>query len=150
MEEGGSYDARATWVEGLQFVGFADTSGTAIVLDGAPTHGGLGSSVRPMEALLLSLASCTGMDVLSILQKKRQDITAFRVNAHGVRAAEWPKQFVRIELEFVARGRAIQEDALARAIELSQTKYCGVTASLKSEITSTYRIEPEETARERP
>ncbi|MHB1295702.1 MAG: OsmC family protein [Anaerolineae bacterium] len=144
MAEGGFYDARATWVEGLQFVGYAEASQSAVVLDGAPDVGGMGSGIRPLEALLVSLASCTGMDVLSILRKKRQKVTGFRVNVHGVRATEWPKQFVRIELEFVARGYDLQPEALARAIELSQTKYCGVTGSLKSEVVSTYRIEAEE------
>jgi putative redox protein len=97
-----------------------------------------------MEALLLSLAGCTGMDVISILQKKRQRVTDFRVNVRGERAPEYPRRFVRIELEFVVRGWNISEEAVRRAIELSSTKYCGVTASLNAEVVRSQRIEQEQ------
>lgn len=139
-----AYGAKLTWTEGLQFVGQAVVSGAAIVLDGAPEHGGLGSGVRPMESLLISLASCTGMDVVSILRKKRQRVTGFCVNVRGFRAEEHPRRYVRIELEYIVRGWDISERAVARSIELSQTKYCGVTASLNSEITHAFRIEQEQ------
>jgi len=138
-----TYSAQVTWVEGLQFVARAEASGHAIVLDGAAEHGGLESGARPMEALLLSLGGCTGMDVISVLLKKRQHVTGFRVNVKGIRAEEHPRRYVRIELEFVVRGRGVAAQAVERAIELSQTKYCGVTASLNSEIVHTYRIEEE-------
>jgi len=142
-EKAGAYEGRVTWVEGLQFVAHGQVSGAAFVMDGDPNHGGLDSGVRPMEALLLSLAGCTGMDVISILRKKRQEVTGFWVNVRGFRAPEFPKWYTRIELEFVVRGWDISEQAVVRSIELSQTKYCGVTASLKSEIVYTYRIEQE-------
>ena len=96
-----------------------------------------------MEALLISLAGCTGMDVISVLQKKRQRVTGFSVQVQGFRAEEHPRRYERIELEFVVRGWNVSDAAVARAIELSQTKYCGVTASLNCDITYTYRIEPE-------
>jgi len=138
------YEAGVTWVEGLQFVAHGERSGATIVLDGAAQHGGLDRGARPMEALLLSLASCTGMDVISILRKKRQVVTGFWVHARGIRAEEHPKRFVRIELEYVVRGRDVSEAAVARSIELSKTKYCGVTASLNAEIVHSYRIETEQ------
>jgi putative redox protein len=137
------YEAEVTWVEGLQFVGHGEVSGTTIVLDGAPEHGGSSRGARPMEALLISLAGCTGMDVISILRKKRQKVTGFWVNARGMRADEHPRRYVRIELEYVVRGRDVSEAAVARSIELSQTKYCAVTGSLNAEMVHTYRIEPE-------
>ncbi|MBM3187803.1 MAG: OsmC family protein [Chloroflexi bacterium] len=139
-----AFTVETTWVQGLQFVGRAKTSRAAFVLDGATEFGGLESGVRPMEALLISLASCTGMDVISVLQKKRQQVTAFRVEAKGIRAAEHPRRYVRIELEFVVRGWDVAESAVARSIELSQEKYCGVTASLNCEVVSRYRIEQEQ------
>jgi putative redox protein len=94
-----------------------------------------------MEMVLLGLAGCTGMDVISILQKKRQQVTAFHLNIKGSRAEEHPKSFTRIEVEYVVRGHAIAPEAVARAIELSQTRYCSVMGSLKAEIITTYRIE---------
>jgi putative redox protein len=143
VPEDAVYKAEVTWVEGLQFVGHGEVSGATFVLDGAPEDGGANRGARPMEALLISLASCTGMDAISILRKKRQEVTGFRVHARGIRADEHPRRYVRIELEYVVRGRDISEVAVARSIELSQTKYCGVTASLNAEIVHTYRIEPE-------
>jgi len=135
--------AEVTWVEGLQFVARGETSGAAFVLDGSPEHGGIDSGVRPMETLLISLAGCTAMDVVSILRKKRQRVTGLRVLVRGHCAPEFPRRYQRIEIEFRVRGRDISEKALARSIELSQTRYCGVTASLNAEITHTYHIEPE-------
>ncbi len=143
MAEQGVMEAQATWVEGLQFVGHANGSNAAIVLDGAPEVGGSGTGLKPAEALLVSLASCTAMDVISILQKKRQQVTGFRVVARAQRAEEHPKRFTRIELEFIVRGRDVAPEAVARSIELSQTRYCSVTASLNGEIVASYRIEPE-------
>ncbi len=135
--------ARLTWIEGLQFVGRAENSGAAMVLDGDPEHGGLGSAVRPTEALLFALQGCMAMDVISVLQKKRQRVTAFHVKAQGARAEEHPRRYETINLEFVVRGWDVSEQAVARAIELSYTKYCSVRASLNAEISYTYRIEEE-------
>jgi len=143
-EDGSDYSATATWVEGLQFVAQAQSSRVAVVLDGAPNVGGTGAGVQPMEALLISLATCTGMDVISILRKKRQHVTGFRVNVHGHRQDEHPRVYTDIELEFVVRGWGVSEQAVARSIELSHTKYCGVTNGLKSTVTYTYRVEAEE------
>ena len=145
MTKPGDHQARVTWVEGLQFVGSGLSSSSSFVLDGDVEHGGLGSGMRPMEALLVSLAGCTAMDVISILRKKQQSVTAFRVNVTGFRADEYPRPYERIELEYVVRGHGVSETAVARSIELSQTKYCGVTATLNAEIVATYRIEEDET-----
>jgi len=143
MPENNIYEADATMVQGLQFVGRGAQSGVAIVLDGVKAHGGLESAIRPMECLLISLASCTGMDVISILRKKRQDVSEFRVEVEGVRAEEYPKRYERITLHYIVRGPDVSEQAVARSIELSQTKYCGVTASLNSEIEYEYTVESE-------
>jgi putative redox protein len=137
------YGATLRWVEGLQFVGRGLVGSAAMVLDGPTEHGGANSGVRPMEALLLSLGGCTGMDVIAVLLKKRQAVTAFWINVSAQRAAEHPRAYERIQLEFVVRGHGVDPAAVQRAIELSQTKYCGVTASLKAEITYTFRVEEE-------
>lgn len=142
MSENSSFDVTATWVEELQFVAHAAGSGTTVTLDTTPEVPGASAGTSPMEMVLLGVAGCTGMDVISILQKKRQQVTAFHLNIKGLRAAEHPRSYTRIEVEYVVRGHAIAPEAVARAIELSQTKYCSVMASLKAEIVTSFRIEP--------
>jgi len=130
-------------VEGMQFVARAEGSGGTIVMDGSPDFGGVSSAARPMEVLLMALAGCTGMDVISILRKKRQRVSRMRVVVHGQRAEEHPRRYERIELEFIVRGWAVDDAAVARSIELSREKYCGVTASLNSEVVTSFRVEEE-------
>ena len=92
--------------------------------------------------LLVGLAGCTGMDVLSILRKKRQDVTAYEVRVQGIRADAHPKVFVEISVEHLVTGHNISPTAVARAIELSEIRYCGASAMLGkvARITNTYRI----------
>jgi len=123
-------EARLKWIDGLQFVGEAP-SGHAVLLDGGKEGGGADTAVHPMEMLLLALGGCTGMDVISILRKKKQAVSGFEIRLKGERAPDHPKRFVRIELEFVIRGKDIDEAAVARAISLSYDKYCSVRATLQ-------------------
>lgn len=141
MPEGIAIQAKVTWTEGLQFVGSGGTSGATVLLGGGPQHGGPGMGVRPVEALLISLAGCTGMDVISILRKKRQRVTSFHVNVRGLQEEEHPHRFIRVELEYVVRGEDVSEKAVARSIELSLTKYCSVTASLNCDVEHAFRLE---------
>jgi len=140
MAEQGPYGATLRWTEGMQFVATASASNHAIVLDGNPEVGGADTGMRPIEALLCALGSCTAMDVISVLQKKRLDVRAFEVLVNGQRAEEHPRRYTQITLTFVVTGHKIPEAAVERAIELSQTKYCGATASLNAEIAYTYEI----------
>ena len=135
------YHATCKWVDGLQFVAKAEPSGVAVVMDAPEATGGAGSGVTPMHNLLLSLGGCTAMDVISILQKKRQNVTAFWVEIDATRAEEHPRRYTKIALTYVVRGYNVDPAAVERSIELSQEKYCGVTATLNAEITHTYRIE---------
>ena len=125
--------ARVKWVEGLQFVG-SPPSNNAIVMDSSTKGGGADSAVHPGELVLLALAGCTGMDVISILQKMRQEVHDFQVRIEAEAAEEHPKAFRRIKVSYYVRGKDIQKDKLLHAIELSQTKYCSVSATLKSEV----------------
>ncbi len=129
LETGMRFDAQAT-------------SGYHVTLDSNELNGGEGAGFSPMEMLLVGLAGCTGMDVLSILRKKRQDVTGYEVHVDGIRADEHPKVFVEISIEHVVTGHNIQPVAVARAIELSETRYCGAEAMLGkvARITNTYRI----------
>ncbi len=117
-------------------------SGHHVTLDAAEHSGGHNEGFRPMELLLVGLAGCTGMDVISILRKKRQLVTAYEVHVTGVRAEDHPMVFVEITVEHIVTGHRIQPEAVARAIELSEERYCGAGAMLGkvARLTHTYRI----------
>ncbi len=120
--------------------------GHAIALD---MDGARSDASSPLELLLVALGGCTGADVISILRKKRQRVTEYRVEVRGERREEYPKSFRRMEVRHILRGHALSPAAVEQAIELSNTKYCGVAASLRPtvEIVSSYEIHPaEETA----
>jgi putative redox protein len=121
--------AEAKLATGMRFEVEAG-SGHRVTLDAAEHDGGQNAGFRPMELLLVGLAGCTGMDVISILRKKRQDVTGYEVHVQGVRAEEHPMVFVEITVEHVITGRYIQPEAVERAIELSEKRYCGAGAML--------------------
>lgn len=123
------------------FVGVTP-SGHAQVLE---TNSGRASAATPMELLLIALGGCTAVDVVSILKKKRATVTGYRVEVRGERREEHPRKFTRMEVRHVLRGRGLSEKAVAQAVELSETKYCSVAASLRPgvEIVSSYVIEEE-------
>ena len=123
-------EAKVTWKNGLSFTGTAD-SGFEIPLGASVEHGGAGDGTSPMEMVLIGLGGCTAMDVISILQKKKQEVTHFEVKLHGDRSADHPKVFTDITLEYVVTGRSIDPEAVKRAVELSEDKYCSVNGMLK-------------------
>jgi putative redox protein len=116
-------NAKVIWQQDLTFTGTAD-SGFSIPLGADKAVGGLNDGFRPMELLITGLAGCTAMDVISILQKKRQGVTAFEVQIHAERATEHPKVITGAVITYLVTGRNLDEAALIRAIELSATKYC--------------------------
>lgn len=133
--------AQVTWVDGMQFVGEAD-SGHAIVLDGRESVGGRDTGPRPMELLLVGLAGCTAMDVKFMLQRRRQQVTGVQVKVEAERAYEHPKVYKKIKLEYIVRGRDLSEKAVVDSIELSEQKYCPASAMLgkTADISYTYQI----------
>jgi len=100
------------------------------------------SAATPMELLLIALGSCTGVDVISILKKQRQQVTDYRIEVSGERREQFPKSYTRLFVKHIVRGRGVSEPAVARAIELSDTKYCSVAATLRgcAEIVTSYEI----------
>jgi putative redox protein len=102
-----------------------------------------GSGASPMELVLIALAGCTAMDVISILQKKRQQVTDFEVRVQADKTEQHPRVFTAARVEYVVTGDSVQADAVARAVELSTTKYCSVHAMLKQAmpIEFSYRVE---------
>jgi len=133
--------AQATLVTQMRFEAQAG-SGHQVVLDAAESDGGENAGFRPMELLLVGLAGCTGMDVISILRKKRQQVTAYEVHVTGKRAPQYPMAFVEITVEHVITGHHLKPEAVARAIELSEQRYCGVGAMLgkAAQLTHTFRL----------
>ena len=134
-------EAKVTYVNGLQFVGEA-SSGHAIVMDGDPQFGGRNIGLRPTELLLLGLGGCSGMDVISVLKKKKQQVTSLEIAVKGEKAETDPKKFTEMSLEFIVTGRGVSEEAVKKAVELSMDKYCSVKATLEgsAKITFSYRI----------
>ena len=117
-------------------------SGHHLTLDAAEDSGGHNEGFLPMELLLVGLAGCTGMDVISILRKKRQDVTAYEIQVEGIRAESHPMVFVEITVEHIITGHQVQPEAVARAIQLSEERYCGAGAMLGkvARLTHTFRI----------
>ncbi len=122
-------EAKVTWNKKLSFSS-TGANGYTVPLDADPTVGGEDDGFEPMELIAIGLAGCTAMDTISILQKKRQDVTAFEVQVHAERAIEFPKVFTHITLEYILEGHNVDPAAVERAIELSSTKYCPAQAML--------------------
>ena len=142
----GSYSATARLhmpnaLVGMSFLG--DTaSGHQVTLDVSPQFGGANAGPEPLDLLLLSLGSCTGMDVISILHKKRQIVTQYGINVFANQAQDHPKVFTEIVVEHVVVGENVDPKAVARSLELSITKYCPVHAMLSRavKIEHVYRV----------
>ncbi len=120
--------ASVTLVDGLHFAG--DIGGVRIDLDAEENVGGVGAGPQPHRLLLLAMAGCTAMDVLSILRKKRQQVSGLSVEVQGSRAEQHPRVYTRFEVRYRVRGTNIDPQAVARAIELSTTRYCPVIGLL--------------------
>ncbi len=131
--------ASATLLDEMHFRGQIDRF--EIDLDAAANVGGTGAGPQPLRLLLLGIAGCTGMDVISILRKKRQQITGFTVDVAAHRAEEHPRVYSQIAITYRLRGANLDAQAVARAIELSETRYCAAIAMLGAAATITSRYE---------
>jgi putative redox protein len=128
-------------IAGCSFIGKADSNHWTPI-DSKQKFAGSDAATRPMEMVLLALGGCTGCDVISILEKKKVRLKDFEIHIEAERSETHPKVFTKIHLEFVFTGNGLNPVHLERAIELSQQKYCPVSAMLKSTvpITTSYRI----------
>lgn len=131
--------ARVRWTEGVSFVGEAG-SGHAVVIDGAPEHGGRNLGMRPMEMVLVGAAACTAFDVVTILRKGRQSIADCVVTAAADRAREEPRVFTRIHLVYTVAGRGLDRRQVERAVKLSKEKYCSATLMLAKTAEITFEV----------
>lgn len=116
-------------------------SGHLVTMDGAPTGGGNNLAPRPMEMVLLGTGGCSAYDVVLILKRGRHDVRGCEVELKADRAPEDPKVFTRIEMKFTVRGRALNRDAVMRAVQLSHDKYCSATAMLAHTAQITHSVE---------
>lgn len=124
---------------------FKATSGTghSVQMDGPPDHGGKDQGPRPMEMLLMGLGGCSSFDVMSILQKSRQDVTDCHAELEAERADAVPSVFTKIHLHFVVTGNNLKDNLVKRAVSLSAEKYCSASIMLESagvDITHSYEI----------
>lgn len=129
-------------IHGVTFAGKAD-SNHWVVMDGPEIVGGSDAGMRPKELLLMALGGCTGSDVAAILKKKRILLEGFEIRLNANTREEHPQVYTDIHIEYVFFGEAIPAADVERAIELSTTKYCSVSAMLKAsvKITHSYKIE---------
>ncbi len=139
---GGSMQATVKWAGDGLLVGISP-GGHAMAMDTNPERK---SAVSPVEMVLLALGGCTGVDVVSILEKKRMKVTGYEAVVSAEREPEHPRKFRKLHVHHIVRGVGITPEAVARSIELSETKYCSVSASLRpgAEITSSFEILPDE------
>jgi len=131
-------EAKIDWKEGLAFR--ASLDGHEFIIDGTPEAGGKDLGPRPKGLTLVSLAGCTGMDVISILGKMRVKVDAFTVATEALMADEHPKKFLAIKVTYRFVGTGINPESLRKAITLSEEKYCGVRATLSPAVAIRHEI----------
>ena len=130
---GSEYKASVQYAGDELFIG-TSPSGHSVAID---VKGDRKSAQTPMEMLLISVAACTAADVASILEKKRQDFREYLIEITGTRFEEHPRKFTAFHIHHIVRGHNVSEQALAHAIELSDTKYCSVAATVRPTATIT-------------
>ena len=128
------------WIDGMLMVGKSD-SGHAIVMDGPPEIGGENLGVRPMEMLLLGMAGCTMIDVVSTLKKMREDVVDCQTQVSADRSEEYPKVFINIHVHFVFKGKQLNPSKVDKAIKLSAEKYCSASIMLGKTAVITHDFE---------
>lgn len=131
--------SRIKWIEQASFVAESG-SGHAVVIDGAPEHGGRNLGIRPMEAVLIGLGACTAFDVVSILKKSRQQVAGCVVELEADRAEEVPKVFTRIRIVYRLTGANLDPARVHRAVTLSAEKYCSATAMLRDRVDISHEV----------
>ena len=128
------------WIDGMLMVGKSD-SGHAIVMDGPPEIGGANLGVRPMEMLLLGMAGCTMIDVVSTLEKMRENLSDCQTKVSADRGTEYPKVFTNIHVHFILRGKKLNPSKVEKAIKLSAEKYCSASIMLGKTAVITHDFE---------
>ncbi len=132
--------ARVKWLDHMSFVAESG-SGHSIVLDGSEDHGGRNLGIRPMEAVLIGLGTCSAFDVVLMLKKARQNVRDCQVLLEAERADAVPAVFTKVEMVFQIEGTDLSEKQVTRAVSLSAEKYCSVAKMLEETVEITHRVE---------
>jgi len=134
-------EAKVNLVNDMEFRGTAG-SGHTLAMDADEKSGGRNAGFRPMELLLVGFGGCSGMDVISILRKKRQPLSGLEINVKGEKTDTYPKIYKTVHIEYIVKGKGVDKQAVERAIALSLEKYCSVGATLAKAgtITHSYKI----------
>jgi len=135
--------AKVKWVPNVSGMGFEGIgpSGHKLLMDAVSDFGGEDKGVRPFELLLLSLGGCTAMDVISVLKKKKQEVESFEIELEAERDKDYPKGIKKVNINYVLNGKNLKPEAVEKAIELSQEKYCSVAGTLRDECELTKSFE---------
>ncbi len=131
------------WVDGMAFE--AEVTGYKIMIDSDPDHGGMKKGPKPKPLMMVALAGCTGMDIVSLLKKMRVDYKELNIFVEGELSEEHPKKFIHMTVIFRMRGKNIDRKKVEKAIELSKEKYCGVSASYRETMELEYKLEIQNT-----
>ncbi|MCX6826161.1 MAG: OsmC family protein [candidate division Zixibacteria bacterium] len=134
-------EAKLKWSGGIRFEGVS-LFGLPIATDGSIEVGGEEKGYKPTELVLFGLAGCTGIDVVTILKKMHQELTAVEIEVKGYQPEEYPKPFNKIEIKYIFRGKKLDKNKIEQAIKLSEGKYCSVSQSLNgtAQISFSYNI----------
>ena len=141
MAERPTSSVQVEWRDGFRFAA-RDTHGHSVTVDAPQNAGDDFAGMMPGDLLLTSLAACSGIDVVNILRRQRQDVRGVEIGVTGEQLPDAPWTWVAIRLQYTIRGRGLRESAVRRAIELSETKYCSIGATIggRAEISSGYTI----------
>lgn len=136
------FAVRVKWIDGVRFVA-NDDKGHSVVMDVSKEHGGEGSAFSPMQLLLAALGGCTGIDVVDIMRKQRQNLTSLEIRVSGERVAEHPRVYSKVHVEYRLKGEGLGEKAVQRAIQLSEDTYCSVGATIKktAQVSHSYTLQ---------
>lgn len=129
---------KVSWAEGLSFAGEVD--GHPIVMDAKEDVGGKDKGPRPKPLMMVALAGCTGMDVISILNKMRVEVADFQIEVEGDITEEHPKHFTQMHIIYRFKGENLDRSKLEKAVDLSQERYCGVSESYRKAMKISHEI----------
>ena len=126
------------WYKNMKFI--AEVDGHNIILDAGSSVGGNNEGPSPKSLMMVALAGCTGMDVISILNKMKVDVSSFNVKVEGEMKEEHPKKFERMKILYEIKGTDIEYEKVKKAVDLSIEKYCGVNANYRDSMEMEYEI----------
>ncbi|PKP18889.1 MAG: osmotically inducible protein C [Bacteroidetes bacterium HGW-Bacteroidetes-21] len=133
------HEINLNWLENMSFEGDLG-NGHKMIIDAGPESGGENKGPRPKPLLLMALAGCTGMDVVSLLKKMRVEYESFTIKVKGKLTEEHPKYYESMHITYAIKGKSIDHEKVEKAVSMSKERYCGVSALFQKAIPLTYDI----------